>query len=98
MTNHLLVSMGRPGPTTYSHQPASGASSDEATWLSPVRACWMRIAFVLVLLSVPQVSKASSTLGRYPPVSKCSSPIPMVVSADWASYVARSEERRVGEE
>jgi len=40
ITHQRRVSMGRPGPIMYSHQPGEGSSTEEAAWAlgeSPVK-------------------------------------------------------------
>ena len=57
-TKYFSVSMGSPGPTMPSHQPGATwpGPTSPVTWLSPVQAWQMRIAFDASSSSEPHVS------------------------------------------
>ncbi len=62
MTKKRLVSMGRPGPTTISHQPARPVTGwRPAAYWSPVSAWQTRMALLRCSFSMPYVLKATVT-------------------------------------
>jgi hypothetical protein len=56
ITNHWFVSMARPGPIIFSHQPGEVSSAEEAACAEGLRPVNSRMALLRSLLSVPQHS------------------------------------------
>src|SRR4249919_1813902 len=67
ITNQRSLSIGLPGPTIGSHQPASGFAPLAAACASGERPVTIRIALSRAALSSPQVSKATRALRNSPP-------------------------------